>query len=65
MDWRWREQHWRGVLVLWHETLRGVIQINRTDVFAPAGGHSLLRWVPAICQVKGWKMIAMHVKDAT
>ena len=35
-----------------------------TDVFAPAGGHSLLRLVPAICQVKGWKMITMDVKDA-
>ena len=63
MDWRRREQRWkrRARLVArdfaWCDP-------NRTDVLAPAGGHSLLRLAPAICQVKGWKMIAMDVKDA-
>ena len=63
MGWRWRENKWkrRARLVArdfaWCDP-------NRTDVFAPAGGHSLLRLVPAICQVKGRKMIAMDVKDA-
>ena len=41
-----------------------VVCPNRIDVFASAGGHSLLRLVLAICQIKGWKMIIMDVKDA-
>eukprot|EP00435_Cladocopium_sp_Y103_P055796 s2101_g18.t1 len=36
---------------------------GRTDVFAPAGGQSLLRIVPAIGQVRGWQVISIDVKD--
>eukprot|EP00435_Cladocopium_sp_Y103_P046766 s1727_g13.t1 len=37
---------------------------GRTDVFALAGGQSLLRLVPAIGQLRGWDVISIDVKDA-
>ena len=37
---------------------------GRTDVYAPAGGQSLLRLVPAIGQLRGWDVISIDVKDA-
>ena len=32
------------------------INPNRTDTFAPAGGQSLLRLIPCIAQLNGWKL---------
>ena len=63
MDWRWRDHKWKSRARLVARDFAWC-DLNRTDVFAPAGGHSLLRLIPAICQVKGWKMITMDVKDA-
>ena len=62
-DWRFRDGKWirRARLVAkdfnWMDP-------NRTDVFAPAGGQSLLRVIPAVAQLKGWKLITVDVKDA-
>ena len=40
------------------------INPNRTDTFAPAGGQSLLRLIPCIAQLNGWKLVTLDVKDA-
>ena len=63
LDWRWRDEKWnrRARLVA-----RGFAWLdpNRTDTFAPAGGQSLLRIIPALAQVRGWKLATVDVKDA-
>ena len=40
------------------------IDPNRTDVFAPAGGQSLIRIIPALAQLNGWSLKVLDVKDA-
>lgn len=54
MDWRWREEKWKRRARLVARDF-GWEDPNR----AP-GGQSLLRLVPAICQVKGWQMMTMR-----
>ena len=62
-DWRWRNDQWtrRARLVAkdfnWMDP-------NRSDCFAPAGGQSLLRLIPAIAQLRTWKLVTLDVKDA-
>ena len=62
-DWRFREMVWqrRARLVArdyaWQDP-------NRTDVYAPAGGMSLLRLIPAVARINGWKLWVLDVKDA-
>ena len=62
-DWRWRGEKWtrRARLVAkdfyWMDP-------KKSDSFAPAGGQSLLRLVPAIAQPKGWRLVTLDVKDA-
>ena len=58
-DWRFREMKWqrRARLVArdyaWQDP-------NRIDVYAPAGGMSLLRLIPGV----GWRLWVLDVKDA-
>ena len=37
---------------------------NRSDTFAPTGTQSTMRLVPALSQLKQWKMMVADVKDA-
>ena len=63
MDWRWREDQWQRRARLVARDYAW-INPNRTDTFAPAGGQSLLRVVPAIAQLNGWNIATLDVKDA-
>ena len=63
MDWRWRDNQWQRRARLVARDYAW-INPNRTDTFAPAGGQSLLRLIPCIAQLKGWKLATLDVKDA-
>ena len=63
MDWRWREDEWQRRARLVARDYAWV-DPNRTDTFAPAGGQSLLRVIPAIAQLRGWGLATLDVKDA-
>ena len=55
LNWRKREGEWtrRARLVARDYAW---IDPNRTDVFAPAGGQSLIRIIPALAQLNGWSL---------
>ena len=63
LDWRKREGEWtrRARLVARDYAW---IDPNRTDVFAPAGGQSLIRIIPALAQLNGCSLKVLDVKDA-
>eukprot|EP00435_Cladocopium_sp_Y103_P034981 s351_g9.t1 len=63
MDWRWRDNKWQRRARLVARDYAW-INPNRTDTFAFAGGQSLLRLVPCIAQLNGWKVATLDVKDA-
>ena len=63
LDWRKREGEWtrRARLVARDYAW---IDPNRADVFAPAGGQSLIRIIPALAQLNGCSLKVLDVKDA-
>lgn len=63
LDSRWREEKWNRRARLAARDFAW-LDPNRTDTFAPASGQSLLRIIPALAQVRGWKLATLDVKDA-
>ena len=62
-DWRWRNDQWTRRARLVAQDFNWM-DPNRSDCFAPAGGQSLLRLIPAIAQLRTWKLVTLDVKDA-
>ena len=62
-DWRWREEKCQRRARLVARDFAW-LDPSRLDVFAPAGGQSLLRLIPASSQLRGWKMMSLDIKDA-
>ena len=60
LDWRWREEKWNRRARLAARDFAW-LDPNRTDTFAPAGGQSLLRIIPALAQVRGRKLATLYL----
>lgn len=62
-DWRIRDGAWQRRASLVARDFNW-LDPNRSDTFAPTGTQSTMRLVPALSQLKQWKMMAAYVKDA-
>ena len=62
-DWRVREGTWQRRARLVARDFNW-LDPNRSDTFAPTGTQSTMRLVPALSQLKQWKMMVADVKDA-
>lgn len=65
-DWRIRDGAWQRRARLVARDFNW-LDPNRSDTFAPfapTGTQSTMRLVPALSQLKQWKMMAAYVKDA-
>ena len=62
-DWRIRDGAWQRRARLVARDFNW-LDPNGSDTFAPTGTQSTMRLVPALSQLKQWKMMAAYVKDA-